>query len=50
MRTPASNQHLPAVTVAAYAILWIVKLQALEGRGRGLPRPAPAEMAEGPRP
>ena len=29
VRTPASNQHLPAVTVAAYAILWIVTLHAL---------------------
>ena len=29
VRTPASNQHLPAVTVAAYAVLWIVTLQAL---------------------
>ena len=27
--TPASNQHLPAVTVAAYAMLWTVTLQAL---------------------
>jgi hypothetical protein len=29
VRTAASNQHLPAVTVAAYAMLWIVALQAL---------------------
>lgn len=29
VRTPSSNQHLPAVTVAAYAILWIVALQKL---------------------
>ena len=29
MRTPSSNQHLPAVTVAAYAMLWTVTLQAL---------------------
>lgn len=28
VRTPASNQHLPAVTVAAYAMLWTVTLQA----------------------
>jgi hypothetical protein len=31
VRTAASNQHLPAVTVAAYAILWTVALQALAG-------------------
>lgn len=29
VRTAASNQHLPAVTVAAYAMLWTVALQAL---------------------
>ena len=29
VRTAASNQHLPAVTVAAYAMLWTVTLQAL---------------------
>lgn len=31
VRTAASNQHLPAVTVAAYAMLWTVALQALAG-------------------
>jgi len=31
VRTPSSNQHLPAVTVAAYAMLWTVTLQALAG-------------------
>jgi hypothetical protein len=29
VRTPSSNQHLPAVTVAAYALLWIVALHTL---------------------
>lgn len=29
VRTPSSNQHLPAVTVAAYAMLWTVALQAI---------------------
>lgn len=29
VRTASSNQHLPAVTVAAYAMLWTVTLQAL---------------------
>ena len=29
VRTPASNQHLPAVTVAAYALLWTAALLAL---------------------
>jgi len=29
VRTASSNQHFPAVTVAAYATLWIVVLQAL---------------------
>ena len=31
VRTPDSNQHLPAVTVAAYAMLWTATLQALAG-------------------
>lgn len=31
VRTAASNQHLPAVTVAAYAMLWTAALQALAG-------------------
>ena len=31
VRTAASNQHLPAVTVAAYAMLWTVALQARAG-------------------
>jgi len=31
VRTPSSNQHLPAVTVAAYAMLWTVTLQAIAG-------------------
>jgi hypothetical protein len=31
VRTEASNQHLPAVTVAAYAMLWTVALQAIAG-------------------
>jgi len=31
VRTPSSNQHLPAVTVAAYAMLWTVTLQAVAG-------------------
>jgi hypothetical protein len=31
VRTSASNQHLPAVTVAAYAMLWAVALQAHTG-------------------
>lgn len=29
VRTAASNQHLPAVTVAAYALLWVAALIAL---------------------
>jgi hypothetical protein len=29
VRTPSSNQHLPAVTVAAYALLWVAALIAL---------------------
>ncbi len=28
VRTAASNQHLPAVTVAAYALLWVAALLA----------------------
>jgi hypothetical protein len=31
VRTAESNQHLPAVTVAAYALLWTAALQALAG-------------------
>jgi hypothetical protein len=31
VRIAASNQHLPAVTVAAYAMLWTAALQALAG-------------------
>lgn len=34
VRTEASNQHLPAVSVAAYALLWSVALQALAGGAR----------------
>ncbi len=31
VRTGPSNQHLPAVTVAAYAMLWIAALKAYSG-------------------
>jgi DDE superfamily endonuclease len=36
VRTPSSNQHLPAVIVAAYALLWV---SALKVRKRGLHLP-----------
>lgn len=41
VRTEASNQHLPAVSVGTYAILWTVALQALaEGENfKGLASP-----------
>ena len=30
VRTPASNRHLPATVVAAYALLWVAALRALQ--------------------
>jgi len=33
VRTASSNQHLPAVTVAAYALLWVAALGLLAGGG-----------------
>ena len=36
MRTAPSNQHLPAVIVAAYALLWVSALK-LRKRGLNLP-------------
>lgn len=33
VRTAASNRHLPAVTVAAYALLWTVALEDIAGGG-----------------
>ncbi len=36
VRTAASNQHLPAVIVASYALLWIAALRCLD-KGKGLP-------------
>lgn len=40
VRTKASNQHLPAVTVAAYSFLWIAALQLLTS-GKSIPSIAP---------
>ncbi len=40
VRTKASNQHLPAVTVAAYSLLWIAALQLLAS-GKSIPSIAP---------
>jgi hypothetical protein len=40
VRTKASNQRLPAVTVAAYALLWVAALQ-LRRRGQSIPALAP---------
>jgi hypothetical protein len=40
VRTAASNQHLPAVTVAAYALLWVAALIVLaENQPLAFPRP-----------
>jgi hypothetical protein len=35
VRSAASNQHLPAMTVAAYAMLWVAALRMQEGRDKG---------------
>lgn len=35
VRNAASNQHLPAMTVAAYAMLWVAALRMHEGSDKG---------------
>lgn len=47
VRTESSNQHLPAVTVAAYSMLWIAALKAYRG-GLELPCWQPPKWRQQP--
>ena len=49
VRTDPSNQHLPSVTVAAYAMLWIAALKAYRG-GLELPCWQPPKWRKQPEP
>jgi hypothetical protein len=49
VRTAASNQNLPAMTVAAYALLWVSALQTMGRGGRLDPPPRPKWRRAGQR-
>ena len=47
VRTAASNQHVPAVTVAAYSLLWTAALQLIT-RGKQIPAITPPKWRKSP--